>query len=1092
MSQVLNKFFCVAFLVSYVPFCLAMEEPSDNNDTTITTTENINLERPFTFRPDNQLRPDGSRPEYPQGTKKYPFWYEGTQPGHGDIPMFKPVREEYLEGSHGNPPFEPYTDKHFEPEDPKNSKSPIHRRPEKSNAPDDYDQSLRDLPKIPSVPQTGFNPPSHNNAMNDLADENRRKSAIQRGQNPVDPLTIPPGYGGTIGYDEETLDSAIGYNRRQANQGRRAMAAYRKTGQFKPPSVQPPLRSEQKPTQAQSTSSGNSSSSSSRSSSDIAHEKQKQVESSEIRVDFDGKFDGIRALKPQDAAPKKDTSLPDVPNQPSKRNEPTPPFKWSNPKPPNIPTKKALPDTPESSPGLDNIPWPEDRLEEQRAQRKAIRLAKKRTRQTIDLLVNDESIPSHVRDALQDIVKADGYWGWLTPDQMEERIQPIRREYRNILHDLNIQENLTAKQIEQRRALEDEFFTPEARKLFYEDALKEIDSERQHDIDKNISILNILDNKLQQLNDKYDARKEEYKRNALDTISEGYKKAYQNMQKQKEDFKRSQEERALQLQNQLDHQRHVQKRNKARKENDRVFKEQKTKPSDNQPSNPSDAFLTFADTETIIAPEAYDPSDLLTSIPDSTDLIPTLRTNEFLQHMGIDPNEFNSFKGGNAEQNKLHAEMATHLADIASNSAFFEDEHNAQIVKFYNDLVKTTHQLNHDSNITLAKAGFAVAKDLILAALWDYEHPIRELGSAMLHNITHPVEFCTETIDGIAQFLRAIGNSAKHSPMFGFSSPEETLAYNEAYNKSVHNFLDNWQQLPWQKKREIAAKAVADQMFLKTLLNLPHYLNKAATLNKHAKLIGTAKKAIIETKPLQPIRRTLIDMGHEEFNPAVLKMIDDLSLPSTFPALTPETRALTQASKSVASKISGEITMPLGFGRKAIPLLSDLSKTIQSFDAPALVPKRSKPYAECVKDLSDRIAAEKRMAEVLADVGEKEVSNNIIHYMDPEKRILKVVDNKVLRNIRSGSALKPDAHHAFPDIIDNYIENAESFDLMGDDGTMRPLYQVEGSLNGEPGIFEWIVDPNPKKGVTHRMFIKNGKITGKPNIRNHKKNKKNE
>ena len=37
------------------------------------------------------------------------------------------------------------------------------------------------------------------------------------------------------------------------------------------------------------------------------------------------------------------------------------------------------------------------------------------------------------------------------------------------------------------------------------------------------------------------------------------------------------------------------------------------------------------------------------------------------------------------------------------------------------------------------------------------------------------------------------------------------------------------------------------------------------------------------------------------------------------------------------------------------------------------------------------------------------------------------------------------------------------------------------TLNGKEGIFEWIVDPNPSLGVTHRRFIEGVGITGKPN-----------
>lgn len=91
------------------------------------------------------------------------------------------------------------------------------------------------------------------------------------------------------------------------------------------------------------------------------------------------------------------------------------------------------------------------------------------------------------------------------------------------------------------------------------------------------------------------------------------------------------------------------------------------------------------------------------------------------------------------------------------------------------------------------------------------------------------------------------------------------------------------------------------------------------------------------------------------------------------------------------------------------------------------------------------------------------------------------IHNDVVDNIRSGSALKTDELHSFNDIIDNYASSAEKFRLVGNDGVERELFQIKGSLNGKEGIFEWIVDPNPSLGVTHRRFIEGVGITGKPN-----------
>ncbi len=91
------------------------------------------------------------------------------------------------------------------------------------------------------------------------------------------------------------------------------------------------------------------------------------------------------------------------------------------------------------------------------------------------------------------------------------------------------------------------------------------------------------------------------------------------------------------------------------------------------------------------------------------------------------------------------------------------------------------------------------------------------------------------------------------------------------------------------------------------------------------------------------------------------------------------------------------------------------------------------------------------------------------------------ISNPILKSSRVGKATKIDAHHAFPDVIDNYAGKAKTFSIKGSDGKTRKLYQIKESLNGKDGVFEWILDK--EKGVTHRRFIKDGKITGKPNSR---------
>jgi len=65
--------------------------------------------------------------------------------------------------------------------------------------------------------------------------------------------------------------------------------------------------------------------------------------------------------------------------------------------------------------------------------------------------------------------------------------------------------------------------------------------------------------------------------------------------------------------------------------------------------------------------------------------------------------------------------------------------------------------------------------------------------------------------------------------------------------------------------------------------------------------------------------------------------------------------------------------------------------------------------------------------------------------------------------------------HGFNDIVDNYAGYATKTNL----NNGATLYQLEGSLNGVAGRFEWIVDPK-LGGVSHRMFVSDGKINGVP------------
>ncbi|KAA0231257.1 RHS repeat-associated core domain-containing protein [candidate division KSB1 bacterium] len=95
------------------------------------------------------------------------------------------------------------------------------------------------------------------------------------------------------------------------------------------------------------------------------------------------------------------------------------------------------------------------------------------------------------------------------------------------------------------------------------------------------------------------------------------------------------------------------------------------------------------------------------------------------------------------------------------------------------------------------------------------------------------------------------------------------------------------------------------------------------------------------------------------------------------------------------------------------------------------------------------------------------------------------IDNPVVKAERTTKvSLKlsdpADSQHAFPDIIDNHVGDAQNFKITGGDGRVRDLFQIHGSFRGQSGVFEWILEGSM---VTHRRFIPNGQITGYPNQR---------
>ena len=88
----------------------------------------------------------------------------------------------------------------------------------------------------------------------------------------------------------------------------------------------------------------------------------------------------------------------------------------------------------------------------------------------------------------------------------------------------------------------------------------------------------------------------------------------------------------------------------------------------------------------------------------------------------------------------------------------------------------------------------------------------------------------------------------------------------------------------------------------------------------------------------------------------------------------------------------------------------------------------------------------------------------------------KTIHNDILDSPRTGSALKVDDVKPIYEINEKTgkPQIIKEFPATLNDAT---LYQLEGSLNGVEGRFEWIIQDGK---VTHRMFIQNGAMNGVP------------
>jgi hypothetical protein len=86
----------------------------------------------------------------------------------------------------------------------------------------------------------------------------------------------------------------------------------------------------------------------------------------------------------------------------------------------------------------------------------------------------------------------------------------------------------------------------------------------------------------------------------------------------------------------------------------------------------------------------------------------------------------------------------------------------------------------------------------------------------------------------------------------------------------------------------------------------------------------------------------------------------------------------------------------------------------------------------------------------------------------------------ILNAQRVGSGLKADAAHRSASFVTRAeLEAGQVFGIRGGDGVQRTLLQTQGGMNGQNGIFEFIIDSGG--AISHQRFIPGGAITGFPN-----------
>jgi len=190
---------------------------------------------------------------------------------------------------------------------------------------------------------------------------------------------------------------------------------------------------------------------------------------------------------------------------------------------------------------------------------------------------------------------------------------------------------------------------------------------------------------------------------------------------------------------------------------------------------------------------------------------------------------------------------------------------------------------------------------------------------------------------------------------------------------------------------------------------------------------------------------------------------------------------------------------PLVFRSKIAPVIDD-GIVKEGGKVQALLPKRSAFTEPKQVDINgepliirSKLGAVNDAVQAAPDrtILKSTAANNVGQF---EKLKTDLARQELLGAIPTGSALKGsgpfsprtfnsniDITHSSPTFARDLVNEGRHFTIKGNDGVERNLTQVLGEVNGVKGVFEFIVDPNPAKGLTHQRFIEGGVITGSPN-----------